>query len=329
MSDKFFGTICPALTVAMVAAFSILGSAQAAETLKFAHVYEISEPFHRCALWAADEIKRRTNGRYEVEVFPASALGKEVDINDGLSLGIVDMIYTGAAFAGRSYGPIAISSAPYMFRDVDHWKAYAESGLFEELSEGYRMATGNKVAAMTYYGERHVTSNKSINTPDDMRGLRIRVPKAPLYMMFPEAVGAQPTPFAFDVVYLALRQGVVDAQENPLPTIRAKKFYEVQSNISLTGHITDSLLTIIGGPLWNRLTDEDKTVFVDVFRAAAASCTEEVVQIEHQLEDWFKAQGIKVNVVDRTPFREAVITRHKRSDANWPKDVYDRLQALK
>ena len=134
-----------------------------------------------------------------------------------------------------------------MFRDFNHWKAFSTSPLFAELGEGYRAKSGgNKVVAITYYGERHVTSNKPINKPEDMKGLKIRVPDAPLYTMFPRAVGANPTPIAFAEVYLALQNGTVDAQENPLPTIDAKKFYEVQKYIVLTGHITDALLTIVG-----------------------------------------------------------------------------------
>jgi TRAP-type C4-dicarboxylate transport system substrate-binding protein len=92
-----------------------------------------------------------------------------------------------------------------------------------------------------------------------MANLKIRVPDAPLYRMFPQAVGANPTPIAFAEVYLALQQGTVDAQENPLPTIEAKKFFEVQSHIILTGHITDALLTIIGGPAWDRIEEADRT----------------------------------------------------------------------
>ena len=135
-----------------------------------------------------------------------------------------------------------------MFRDFDHWKKYSTSPLFAELAEGYyEKSGGNKVVAITYYGERHVTSNKAINKPEDMKGLKIRVPDAPLYTMFPRAVGANPTPIAFAEVYLALQNGTVDAQENPLPTIDAKKFYEVQKYIVLTGHITDALLTIVAG----------------------------------------------------------------------------------
>src|SRR5690242_10337546 len=101
--------------VAIVALAASTG-ALAQTKLKWAHVYETSEPYHTAAVWAAGEIKKRTNGRYEVEVFPASSLGKETDINQGLTLGTVDIIYTGQLFAGRTYGPLAIGGAPYMFR---------------------------------------------------------------------------------------------------------------------------------------------------------------------------------------------------------------------
>ena len=144
-------------------------------------------------------------------------------------------------------------------------------------------ATGNHVVALTYYGERQVTSNKKIEKPEDMAGLKIRVPDAPLYMMFPKAVGANPTPIAFAEVYLALQQGVVDAQENPLPTIQAKKFYEVQDYIVLTGHITDALLTIVGGPTWDKVEEADRNVLIELLNEAAAKCTAEIIEKEKEL----------------------------------------------
>ncbi len=298
--------------------------------LKFAHVYETSEPYHTAALWAASEIAKRTSNRYQIEVFPASTLGKETDINQGLTLGTVDIIYTGQLFAGRTYGPLAIGGAPYMFRDFNHWKAYSTSSFLGELSEGYRQKSGgNKVVAITYYGERHVTSNKPINAPADMKGLKIRVPDAPLYTMFPRAVSANPTPIAFAEVYLALQNGTVDAQENPLPTIDAKKFYEVQKFIVLTGHITDALLTIVGGPTWNKLSDADKKIFEDVLREGAARATAEIIEIEKKLGAEFEKRGKTVVRVDRTPFREAVMKLHNGPDATWDKATYDKLQALK
>lgn len=316
-----------ALGLAAAAALVIAAPASAQTKLKWAHVYETSEPYHKWALWAADEFKKRTNGKYEIEVFPASSLGKESDINEGLSLGTVDIIYTGQLFAGRAHGPIAIGGSPYMFRDLGHWQAFRKSDLFTELGQGYEKKTGNKVVSLTYYGERHVTSNRDINKPEDMKGLKIRVPDAPLYTMFPRAVGANPTPIAFAEVYLALSQGVVDAQENPLPTIQAKKFYEVQKNIVLTGHITDALLTIVSGSTAKKLGDDMKTL-TGILSEAADKATDDIVKSEKELVDWFKGQGKNVVAVDRKPFREATVKMHMGRDATWDQKTYDRLQAL-
>ncbi|TSA14190.1 MAG: DctP family TRAP transporter solute-binding subunit [Betaproteobacteria bacterium] len=324
------------LAAAFAVAIGVSGGAIAQTKLKFAHVYEVSEPYHTAAVWAAGEIGKRTGNRYSVEVFPASQLGKESDINQGLTLGTVDMIYTGQLFAGRNYGPINIGGAPFIFRDFDHWKHFSTSTLFDELSDGYAKATGgNKVVAITYYGERHVTANKAINVPEDMKNLKIRVPDAPLYTLFPRAVGANPTPIAFAEVYLALQNKTVDAQENPLPTIDAKKFYEVQTHINLTGHITDALLTIIGAPLWARLSDADKKTFTEVYREAAARATGEIIESEKKLAVEFTKRGKTVVKVDRKPFIAAVQKYYKEgklpdgSPLPWPKDVYDKLQAIK
>jgi tripartite ATP-independent transporter DctP family solute receptor len=302
--------------------------ASAETALKWAHVYEVSEPYHTCAVAASDKLKAATDGRYSIEVFPASSLGKESDINEGLGLGTVDIIYTGQLFAGRSYGPIAIGGAPYMFRDYAHWDKYRNSDLFKELATGYKDATGNHITSMTYYGERHVTSNKAIDKPEDLAGLKIRVPDAPLYMMFPKAAGANPTPIAFAEVYLALQQGTVDAQENPLPTIQAKKFYEVQKHINLTGHITDALLTIVGGPAWNAMDAADQTALETVLDETSVCATEQIIEAEKNLVQWFRDQGVDVREVDRGPFREATMALHNGGDATWDQATYDKLQAI-
>src|SRR5215470_18508672 len=123
------------------------------QKLKFAHVYETSEPYHAAALWAAGEIAKRTNNAYTMDVFPASSLGNETQINQSLSLGTVDVIYTGQAFAARTYPPLSIGGAPYMFRDFNHWKKYADSPIFWELAEGYHSkSSGNQIVAAVYYG---------------------------------------------------------------------------------------------------------------------------------------------------------------------------------
>jgi tripartite ATP-independent transporter DctP family solute receptor len=325
-----------ALGIALAAGFSAAPGALAQQKLKFAHVYEVSEPYHTAALWAAGEIAKRTSNRYTMDVFPASSLGNETQINQSLTLASVDMIYTGQLFAGRSHGPISIGGAPFMFRDFGHWQKFSRSPLFRELADGYQKASGgNAVVAITYYGNRQTTANKALNKPEDMKGLKIRVPDAPLYTLFPRAVGANPTPIAFAEVYLALQNKTVDAQENPLPTIDAKKFYEVQSHINITAHITDALLTIIGGPLWAKLNEADRNTFTAVFQEAATRATGEIIDIEKRLMTEFSKRGKSVVMVDRKPFMAAVqkfYVSGKLPDGAalpWPKDVYDRLQAIK
>jgi tripartite ATP-independent transporter DctP family solute receptor len=319
-----------AITLALAACTALPGIAAAQTKLKFAHVYETSEPYHKWALWAADEVKKRTAGRYEMQVFPASSLGKETDINQGLTLGTVDIIYTGQLFAARTHPPLAIGGAPFMFRDFNHWKAYVDSPLYAELADGYFKKGANKPIAVTYYGVRHMTANKAINKPEDMKGLKVRVPDAPLYTMFPRGVGANPTPIAFAEVYLALQNKTVDAQENPLPTIEAKKFYEVQSHINLTGHITEMLLTIVSGATWNKLSDADKKSFEAIFKEAGAKATDEIVAAENKLVDEFVTKYKKTVVkTDRKPFQEALTKLHLGPDATWDKATYDKLQALK
>ena len=120
--------------------------------------------------------------------------------------------------------------------------------------------------ATTYYGTRHTTSNKPIKTCAEMKGLKIRVPDVPAYLAMPRACGANTAPIAFAEVYLALQNGTVEAQENPLTTIEAKKFYEVQKHIVLTGHIVDHLNTVVAKAAWAKLAAEEQKIFIEVAR---------------------------------------------------------------
>jgi len=329
MRLRHAGALAAAVTFA--AAVLAAGGAAAQQKLKFAHVYETSEPYHTEVLKAADAIKAATKGKYEIQVFPASALGNEQQINQALPLGTIDMIYTGTAFAGASYKPISIGNAPYMFRDFDHWQKYSKSPLFKELAEGYGKATGHKVVALTYYGARHTTANKAINSPADMAGMKLRVPQAPLFLMFTKSVGANATPIAFAEVYLALQNKTVDGQENPLPTIQAKKFYEVQTHINLTGHIFEALVTVVGSPLWKKLSDDEKKIFEAEFLAAADRASAAIRKSEQELPEWFKKQGKTVVTPNTAAFIKAAQPLHNDAGAGagWTKEQYDQLQAIK
>jgi len=315
-------------TAIAVLTLAAAGGALAQTKLKWAHVYETSEPYHKWSVWAGDEIKKRTGGRYEVQVFPASSLGKESDINQGLQLGTVDIIISGASFAARSYPRLGVGYYPYTFRDADHLLKYAQSDVFKELAAGYKEKTGVQITAVTYYGARHATSNKLFTHCDEMKGLKIRVPDAPAYTALPRACGANATPIAFAEVYLALQNGTVDAQENPLPTIEAKKFYEVQKNIILTGHIIDSLITQVGPHVWNKLSEADKAIFTAVMQEAAAGATGDIRKREGELVDEFRKKGNNVVAVNRDEFRDRILKAVDMATMGYERKDWDRIQAI-
>ena len=297
--------------------------------LKWAHVYETSEPYHTESVWAAEEIKKRTNGKFEIQVFPASSLGKETDINQGLTLGTVDMIISGPSFAARSYPRIGIAYYPFIFRDGDHLIAYSKSDVFREMVNEFRQKTGIQITAYTYYGARHTTSQKAFTDCAGMRGLKIRVPDVPAYRATPEACGANPTPIAFAEVYLALQNGTVEAQENPLTTIEAKKFFEVQKHIMLTGHIVDGLVTQIAPHIWNRLSDAEKKIFTDVTQEAAVRATAQIKKREGELVAEFRAKGLGIHNVNRQSFVDAVLKNRPLESLGFTRRDYDRIVAVK
>ncbi|MES2102290.1 MAG: sialic acid TRAP transporter substrate-binding protein SiaP [Pseudomonadota bacterium] len=316
-------------TLIATAVLAAATGATAQTKLKWAHVYETSEPFHTSSVWAAEEIKKRTAGRYTIDVYPASQLGKENDINQGLTLGTVDMIISGSSFAAKSYPRIGVTYYPYTFRGVEHLLAYTKSDIYKELTKGYEEKSGNRIVATTYYGVRHTTSNKPIAKCADMKGLKIRVPDVPAYLAMPRACGANTSPIAFAEVYLALQNGTVDAQENPLTTIEAKKFFEVQKNIVLTGHIVDHLNTVISGGLWKKLSDADKKIFADVAQEASVRASAEVAAREKDLVAVFKGKGISVTEVDKADFRDTVLKNVQFETYGYQKTDWDKIQAVK
>jgi len=304
-------------------------NALAEQKLKWAHVYETTEPFHTESVWAAEEIKKRSNGKFNIQVFPASSLGKESDLNQGLTLGTVDIIISGPSFAARTYPRFGIAYYPFIFRDSAHLLAFSKSPLFQEMVTEFRQKTGIQVTAYAYYGARQTTGQKVFNTCADIKGLKIRVPDAPAYIHTWQACSANPTPIAFAEVYLALQNGTVDAQENPLTAIEAKKFYEVQKAIMLTSHVVEGLITMVGPHVWNALSPAEQKMFTEVTQEAAARITVKIKKREAELIDIFKQKGLKVVTVDRKSFQDTVLRNKPLESLGQTRADYDRIQAVK
>jgi TRAP-type C4-dicarboxylate transport system substrate-binding protein len=201
--------------------------------------------------------------------------------------------------------------------------------VFAEMVEEFRKKTGIQITAYTYYGARQTTSNRPFSDCAGMKGLKIRVPDVPAYTATPKSCGANPTPIAFAEVYLALQNGTVEAQENPLTTIEAKKFYEVQKAIMMTSHIVDGLTTQVAPHVWNKLTPDEQKIFVEVTREAAARATDKIKKREAELTEEFRKKGLQIVPVNRQTFVDAVLKNAPVESMGFTRADYDKIVAIK
>ncbi|WP_026550071.1 DctP family TRAP transporter solute-binding subunit [Arthrobacter sp. Br18] len=276
-----------------------------AKTLRLAHVYDAGHPVEECGI---STLKEELDGSgLQIESFPAAQLGNESESLEQVASGALDMAVAGPSFLGVWDENAAVLDGAYLFEDVDHFVETVEGdtmkGVFDDLYE----SSDIKVLSSWYYGTRQVTANKEIKTAEDFAGLKIRTPNAPLYLENIKAMGGTATPMALDEVYLALQQGVIDAQENPIPTIATAKFNEVQDYINLTGHMIQGVQITTGRTVYEGLTDDERSALEGAMEAAAEA-TRECVEEQEQsiLEEWKAGDGIQVNEdVDREAFAAA------------------------
>lgn len=313
---------------------AVLGCAIAlpghAETLIFGHILDDSTAHHQGILWAANQIETQTGGRYQLQVFPRGQLGKtDAEVVEGFKNGTADMAYLSFGHLLNLYPPLAIGAGPYVFRDFDHWRAFRDSPLFQELVADMERKTGLKTFGLAYYGERHVTTNSPLHSVEDFKGLVIRVPNIPTMILTFRALGARPVPLPFKETYQALKARVVDAQENPLPAIRAMRFYEVSPVINLTGHILDAQLIVMDAKRWNVLPAPDQAILARIFGEAAQQVTQSVRQEELELRQTLRDQGATFNEVDRAALAAALQPFHHSDYFPWGGALYDRIQALR
>ena len=248
-------SIITAFSVVLLSASVSFG----AVTLKLGHIAEPENPYGQGADHFANLVKERTKGEVTIQVYPSSQLGNQRDLVEGLTFGTVDMTLTGTAVLGNFIPEVAVFDLPFVFRDIPHaYKALDTVGMdLCKKGEGRGMMT----LAIWENGVRHMTNNKRpIKTPEDMKGLKMRVMEQPVYIEMMKALGASPTPMAMSELYTALQKGVIDGQENPLAHIATKRFYEVQKYISLTGHTYASEPLLISTISWKKLTPEQQQI---------------------------------------------------------------------
>lgn len=316
---------------AAVSLFSIPQYAHAAEiTLRYGNNLPLSHPLNIRAKEAADRIAKETNGRVEMLIFPANQLGGDTDMLSQVRNGALTF-FTPSALVIATLVPVAaINAVGFAFKDYNQVWAAMDGPVGAFVRKAIADSRLHALETMWDNGFRQMTtSGAPIQSADSMKGLKIRVPVSPISISMFSGLGASPASLQFSEVYTALQTKVVDAQENPLPTIEAKKFYEVQKNISLTGHIVDSLLTIVSGQLWGKLSADEKKIFAEVMQEAAEKTGREIIASETRLVEEFKKKGNNVITVDKNAFREAVLKNTKPTDHGYRQQDYDRITAIK
>lgn len=319
------------LLPALLALLALLtGSAAPAQTLnlRWAHAYEPGEVYHQQAEQAARAIEDETHGRVRIAIIPSGKAGKEPDYPELLSQGAIDLCYCGMAMLAAQYPPLALSHYPFAFQDIEHARKYLDSALLAELMEGYHQATGHTMLAGVYYGARHVTANKALTEPEHFKGLRFRVAGAPPYRLFAEAMGATPVMLPLGGVYDALKERRIDMQENPLPTIRNRRFYEQQRFVLLTAHIYDLTSVVVGRAAWQKLTPEDRAIVARHVKKAALWVGIGVISQELVDEESLRAHGMTIVRVNRTPFRDRMRQFAAAEVLGVRPGDYVRLQAI-
>jgi len=277
----------------------------------------------------AKEVKEKTGGRIEIQSFPASQLGGSRDMVEAVSSGAMTMVTEGAATLGQFVPPFIIMEAPYVWKDADHIQRVVKSPLMDELNKVSVTSRGMRVIGSTYYGKRHLTTgSREVHSVADMKGFKLRVPEVDVYKAMAEAWGARPTPLNFAELYLALSQGAVDGQENPLPTIQSGKLFEVQKYLVLTGHIITPRLVIINDAAWSKIAEADQAIIKSAIDSASAWQDQEILNQEATLADTFKKGGMVVIEPEIESFRKPVLeTIPRMFEAKWGKGLWDRIAA--
>jgi len=305
------------------------GEAQTRTVIRFGDILPATHPSVALVAAAGEEITRRSGGRLELQVFPAAQLGGPRELVEAMSAGAVQMGGEGAAFYGAWVPSMPVLEAPYIWRDAAHLARGIASADGQRLI-GELVRTRNiRMLAVTYYGTRQLTTaERQVREVRDMQGFRLRVPPSDVFNAMAEAWGARPTPIAFPELYLALRQGVVDGQENPLPTIQAGKFFEVQRFLVMTGHIITPRSIAINEAFWRGLAQADRDLLQEAMTNAGRAVDAEILRQEAELVATFRQAGMSVIEPDVAAFRQAVMaTVPRRFEERWGRGVFDRLAA--
>ncbi|WP_338787128.1 TRAP transporter substrate-binding protein [Metabacillus sp. FJAT-53654] len=288
------------ILVALFSTSNAVGS-EDVTLIRFGHGAAESNERHLAVLKFKELVEEKSQGEIKVQVYPNEQLGSEAEMIESVTFNDLQMV---AASAFSQYDQrISVFELPYLFDSYEEAWSVLDGEIGQKVAEPL-LEDGLRVIAYFENGFRHVTSNVPIESPDDLKGLKIRTPEFPLSVSTFKAFGANPTPMAFGELYMALQQGTVDAQENPIANIYASKFNEIQDYLNLTRHQYMPLPVAISEEFWQTLTPKEQDIINTSAREAAQFHRELLRENEEAMLDELQKAGMKVIDPDSEAFRE-------------------------
>jgi tripartite ATP-independent transporter DctP family solute receptor len=319
---KLLKSLAAGAVIAMLGA----GVASAQTALKIGHGHSDKHSFHLAMEKFSEILEQKAPGAFTVTIFPQAQLGSEREMQEQLTTETLEVTITGvlAIFEPK----ITLLELPYLFRDREHIKKGQSSEAVEQLVAGLP-AKGVRLVGFLENGFRNITNNtRPINTPEDVKGLKIRTPENLAQVETFNALGASPTPMAFSELYAALRQGVVDGQENPLQNIYDGKLFEVQKYLALTGHIYNSAYVLVSESFYQGLKPEERTAIEEALKEATDWQFDYIAQRDKELLEALKKEGMEVTEPDTEQFRAATAPAYDAFYAKFGDDARNFVKAI-
>lgn len=284
-----------------------------------------------------EEVENLSAGHITVDLYVAGQIYTQEAELAACREGTLDMSYYSDAWLAEFVPYLSMFSAVYTFSGYNHMNKVLNGEIGKKIFEEVAQKTGVRPLAAFYLGTRQLNLVEKVGpvrTPEEMKGVKLRTPASPTWIALGKALGGSPTPMSFGEVYMGLKTGAIEGQDNPLPTDKNAKFYEVTKYIVLTNHVVNSVWPTINEKKWQSLSDIDKLVIRKALEKARQFCAETNLKAEAELLDFFRGQGL---IVIEDPDREAFASYAKNSYATESKDIskswdmalYEEIQALK
>ena len=296
--------------------------------LKFGHLANEQHSWHLAAVKFKETVEEKSNGRIEVQVYPNEQLGKEVELLNGIQAGVVDMTITGESMQNFNAPLTAMLGVPFLIKDSNHLTKVIKGEPGQKIAEQIQTNLGFYPLAYFQRGARNLTSNRPINSPDDLNGMILRVPNVPLFVNYWQAAGAKPTPMAFSEVFTGLQQGTIEGQENPLSLINSANFFEVQKYVNLTEHVISWIYVVISDKKLKSLPQDLQKIVIDAGKEMQRYENKLFQEDQQRLKQVLIDKGMNFNSVDKTPFQNIAKEVIYSSLDSEQKKLYDIISGM-